>query len=142
MSIHGWRWWDIGKDGSLLSVNNLVWPPDEELKAECEFGNAGSHPAITVPDFDCHCGFWAFWDPEIASGLPHLTSYFRTTKAFGLIEGWGGIVEHENGFRCQYAVPRAIVVFRGRLHPAYTQIARYRRIDDMLQTWDVNDQTL
>lgn len=134
LSVFGWRWWNLAKDTSLQSVNNDLWPPNDPLRAECKYGNAGSH-ADPAPSYDCHCGLWAFSDPEIASALPSV-GYFRVVKVFGIIEAWGNIVWHENGFRAEWAIPRAVVVLRGRLHPAY-EVDRYPSIEKMLKVWDL-----
>lgn len=139
MSAFGWRWWDLAKDGSLQSVNRDLWPPNEALKAECLFHSiaGGRHPGEKVPAFDCHCGFWAFSDPELASGLP-ANGFARATKVFGVIEAWGQIIEHDLGFRAEFAIPRAVVVLRGRLHPVY-EMQRFSSIPKMLETWDFDD---
>lgn len=137
MSVFGWRWWDISKTGGLMSVNNVIWPPNEPLEAECGTFDAkevcrqtGEKP----PVYSCHCGYWAFSDPEIAAALPS-QGYFRSTKVFGCIEAWGDIVWHENGFRAEWCIPRAVVVLRGRLHPAY-EVARFKTMNEMFAVWD------
>lgn len=91
-----------------------------------------------APAYDCHCGFWAYHDPDSAFGLPlsHNNIYLRTTKVFGVFEAWGDIVHHELGFRCEIAQVRAVVVQRGRLHPCY-EIPRYRNLDEIVERWDV-----
>lgn len=134
MSVFGWRWWNLGKDGTLQSVNNLLWPPNDVFEAECEYGMKGTH-ATKAPEWECHCGIWAFSDPEIASALPS-QGYFKVAKVFGCIEAWGDICWHENGFRAEFAIPRAVVVLRGRLHPAYDEVMRYGSINAMLAVWD------
>jgi hypothetical protein len=177
MSKIGWRWWDLGKDGSLQSVNHVLWPPNEPLQAECGFTGlpspylrsghkrtlvdvrTGERTDVStggladglahgmmltrdirvevepVPAYNCGCGYWAFWDPELASGLPKVSMYHRMTKVFGCIEAWGNIVEHELGFRAEWCIPRAVYVVRGRLHDAY-EVDRYRNIEDMIKVWD------
>ncbi len=139
MSAFGFRWWNLGRDGSLRSAafSDEVWPPNEELHAECRAASK-AHSSLTVPELSCGCGYWGFWNAEDAAVLPHI-GYFQQAKAFGVIEAWGGIVEHEFGFRAEYVVLRAITVLRGHLHAAYSDVARYRQIDKMLQTWDVGD---
>lgn len=139
MSRFGWRWWDTAPDGSLQSVNRDLWPPNDPMEAIClPAARNDPHPDEKPPAFDCRCGIWAFWDPEIASGLPYAESYFRNCKVFGVIEAWGDLVEHDYGFRAEFAIVRAVCVLRGRLHAAY-EVPRYPNIDKMLQTWDVND---
>lgn len=172
MSVYGWRWWDIGRDGSLQSVNGDLWPPNDPLKAECMasgymgFNDHHQH-VIVMPDgrrrnvpisvplgkrkngvevikegppaFDCHCGMWAYYDPEGAWVLPrsHGRSYLRHTKVFGVIEAWGDIVWMDLGFRCEYAQVRAIMVTRGKLHPTYENLVRYTSLEAITRDWDV-----
>lgn len=139
MSTFGWRWWDIAPNGSLQSVNHVLWPPNEALRAECGVRPPEIdkfHNQVGFPHLDCSCGYWAFHDPELAEGLPHSSGYFKRCKVFGIVEAWGGICWHEWGFRAEWVIPRAIVVKRGRLHAAY-EIPRYKSVDDICKVWDV-----
>lgn len=134
MSVFGYRWWEVGKTGQLQSVNKLLWPPNEPLEAVHEF-DPGVHPGQKAPVFDCMCGYWAFWDPELASTLPSHGSFAKQCNAFGVVEAWGKLIRHEYGFRAQFMVPRAVVVLRGKLHAAY-DIQRYTSIASLLEIWD------
>lgn len=139
MSRHGWRWFDLGRDGSLRSVNGIIWPPNEPLAARCEFGKS-DHPVAAVPDLECGCGCWAFYDPEDAWSLQAGWGYFANAKVFGIIEAWGGIVEHEHGFRAQYAEVRAVYIQRGWLHACYSDVIRYPNPEQLLRVWDIGTQ--
>lgn len=162
MSRIGWRWWDLEKDGALRSVNGEIWPPNEAIHAECIWheknlaasmkrfardNDLGKHSKVVhgkvvndpVPAYNCSCGIWAYYDPEIASGLPHVSGYLARTRVFGAIEAWGGIVEHELGFRCEWAIPRGVWVIRGHLHPAY-EVTRFKNLDELTKVWDYEDQ--
>ncbi len=142
MSKLAFRWWDLGKDGQLLSVNNVVWPPGE-TKASCMVmadhrGNPlpGHHPA----EPDCGCGFWGFTDPEIAIGLPfHSPIWMRACKVFGVIEGYGRTQVHDLGYRFEKCEIRGLFVKRGKLHPVYREhgIVIHRTQEDLEQMWDV-----
>lgn len=135
MSIYGWRWWDINRDGSLRSVNNIIWPPNETFEAECLYDGINHPYGQTLPAYDCTCGVWAFHDAEIAAGLPGV-GFFRTAKVFGVIEAWGGIIHHQRGFRAEYADIRGLCVLRGVLHPCY-EVPRYRNVKELCAVWDV-----
>src|SRR5215831_1336759 len=172
MSVYGWRWWDIGKDGSLRSVNGDLWPPNDPVHAEClndgiyRLSSLHQH-VIIMPDgrrrnvpvstkigkrkngveviregppaFNCHCGMWAYYDPEGAWVLPrsHGHSYLRNTKVFGVIEAWGDIVWMDLGFRCEIAQVRAVVVQRGKLHKTYSNLVRYGSLEAITKEWDI-----
>jgi hypothetical protein len=116
-------------------VNNELWPPNEPLEAECAYGKDKNHPGQKAPVYDCTCGYWAFSDPDIAAALPS-QGYFKVAKVFGCVEAWGDIVWHENGFRAEWMVPRAVVVLRGRLHAAY-EIPRYQSYSKLFAQWDL-----
>lgn len=172
MSVYGWRWWDIGRDGSLQSVNGDLWPPNDPIQAECKlvpmFGENTLHDhEIIMPDgrrrnvprtvplgkrkngvevveegppaWSCHCGMWAYYDPEGAWVLPksHGHTYLRRTKVFGVIEAWGNIVWMDLGFRCEWAQVRAVVVTRGKLHRTYDNLVRYGSLEAITKEWDV-----
>lgn len=153
MSTFGWRWWDLSSTGSLQSVNHVLWEPNEPIRASCmrhgvlseegwsqkkqgSASLAGKAHDLGVPWEDCTCGTWAFYDPELAEGLPHQGGYFKTCKVFGVVEAWGGIVWHEWGFRAEWITIRGVCVMRGRLHPAY-EMPRYRTVDELCNVWDV-----
>lgn len=92
-----------------------------------------------VPGENCTCGFWAYHDPEGAYALPHLNGgYLVNCKVFGVIEAWGGIMDHELGFRCEYAAVRAVHVVRGKLHAAY-EVSRYSSFAEIVKVWDVSE---
>jgi hypothetical protein len=171
VSVYGWRWWDIARDGSLQSVNGDLWPPNDPVLAECKLINAFGHDLhqheIIMPDgrrrnvpntvtlgkrkngveviregppaFNCHCGMWAYYDPEGAWVLPqsHGHTYLRRTKVFGVIEAWGNIVWMDLGFRCEIAQVRAVVVTRGKLHRTYENLTRYPSMEAITKEWDV-----
>jgi hypothetical protein len=178
MSVFGWRWWDLSKGGALMSVNGVIWPPNDPVKAECSVSygkdaqgnpiyNSRHGKTLILPDgrrtllphrdtpvgvrsngaevivegppaYQCHCGMWAYYDPDGAFGLPlsHGHSYLRTTKVFGVVEAWGDIVWMDLGFRCEYAQVRAVVVQRGKLHHTY-EIPRYKSLEEIVRVWDL-----
>lgn len=65
-----------------------------------------------VPDPECSCGFWAYWDglpvSDFDCSLPALRfskslGYALTLPVGGVIEGSGHTIIGEKGFRCEYA---------------------------------------
>jgi hypothetical protein len=79
------------------------WPADHDRAAKCHA--LGGHGA---PFRDCNCGWAAYYaldeEPEMAGH----------ECVWGAIVAWGRIVEHETGFRAQFARPLALL---DRRHP-------------------------
>lgn len=102
-AISGWRRWSVEMFGDVLMSNNRVkWPPYEKLKAECkaQFGAEcrGVH---------CDCGIYAYkqrTDVEQGENQPS-----AVTHVWGEVWLWGRVVEHTNGYRAQFAYPKALV---------------------------------
>lgn len=69
---------------------------------------APRHPA---PRQDCSCGVWAVKDENTIHTL--LASYSGQTLAYGRVQMWGRIYEHEKGYRAEHARPVDINVIGG-----------------------------
>jgi hypothetical protein len=88
--ITGHRCWRVEGD-TLRSVSmSHRWPHDKPLEMEGDFQHSGGIYAYKT---DCDLatkgrGYWE-WVPEC--------------MVLGTVEMWGEIVEHENGYRAQYA---------------------------------------
>ena len=114
--FEGWRAWQVGaagRDLRLLSVvQETVWPPREELAAECPRGRILARlrrpRRHEAPVERCACGIYA-------TSLDRLGSYLRrgdcrTRYVFGRVRLWGSVVECEHGWRGARAYPAEIVV--------------------------------
>jgi hypothetical protein len=99
----GWLW-------SLAMTD--CWRKNVEWKeAECRQGHR-------IPDEECMCGIWAFFDPqtmqeEFGSLAIHLLRRMtpepeRYEQVTGVIMADGDIVIHQKGFRAQFAKVAAI----------------------------------
>jgi hypothetical protein len=93
----GWLW--------SLSMTDC-WRKNVEWKeAECLKGHR-------IPDERCHCGIWAFFNPEMMEqqfGPAKLGPGTEDREEVtGIIVADGDIVIHEKGFRAQYARVAAI----------------------------------
>jgi hypothetical protein len=111
--IVGYRVWHWDSAG-LRSLNDEPWLPDRPLAARCGAAAAGgtivgragvAHDAHEAPQTSCSCGIYASKNRE------HLrrTGYER----FGIcgdVYLWGSIVEHELGWRAQFAYPKSLVL--------------------------------
>lgn len=135
MSVMGFRWLAIGPGGRLQSHCGTIWPPNEPLKAMCMFS---LHRA---PDFECGCGIYSYKDTDLAWGYqPTPQARYRQDgfKVFAAIECWGLIIEHELGWRSEYAAIRAIWS-QGTVHAVY-QVDRHRNIDGLIARYDIGDE--
>jgi hypothetical protein len=92
-----WRWDAAG----LRSLNGKRWSPRQPVAAKCGAGNA--HGAHDPPHFDCTCGVYA------AKSREHLRQLGYEGRGIrGEVHLWGTVVEHELGWRAQFAYPKTL----------------------------------
>ena len=92
-----WRWDAAG----LRSLNGKRWHPRQPLAAKCGARNA--HEAHEVPQTDCTCGVYA------AKNIEHLRQLGYEGRGIrGEVHLWGAVVEHELGWRAQFAYPKTL----------------------------------
>jgi hypothetical protein len=106
--IIGWRVWQWVAAG-LKSLNGEPWSPGKPLAAACRVSNRGrtvgrteaGHDANDAPREKCTCGVYA------SKSLEHLhTTGYERYGICGEVNLWGTVVEHEQGFRAQFAYPK------------------------------------
>jgi len=105
-----WQW-----DGSLLkSLSGESWYPRQPLTARCCLSHQPPHQ-------NCRCGIYAHKldsGPRMCSlprmsSLPRMRSAPKTSYSAcigGEVYLWGTVVEHEFGWRAQFAYPKSIFV--------------------------------
>lgn len=94
-----WRWDAAG----LRSLNGKPWSPRQPLAAKCGAGNA--HDAHEPPHLDCTCGVYA------AKNIAHLRQLGYEGRGIrGEVHLWGTVVEHEFGWRAEFAYPKSLVL--------------------------------
>jgi hypothetical protein len=110
--IVGYRVWQWDAAG-LKSLNGELWVPGQRLSAICRADATGSisglanvlHKASELPHFKCTCGIYA------AKTLERLRQCgYSRFGVYGEVHLWGTVVEHERGWRAQYAYPKAFVL--------------------------------
>jgi len=90
-----WRW-----DAGLKSLNGIQWQPHQALTSVCRA--QGSHE---IPEARCTCGIYA------SKSLSHLRRLgYMENRVHGEVNLWGTVVEHQDGWRAQFAYPRNLVV--------------------------------
>ena len=112
--IIGWRAWNVidwtdekGERSARLAALSINgghgWPPLAPMVASCTEAHA-------APQNDHTCGIWAV--RSRASAL-EAVSTFKTlaTWALGRVNLWGDVVEHDDGWRAQFAYPFELDVY-------------------------------
>jgi hypothetical protein len=105
-----WKWENTG----LKSLCGERWRPGQSLAARCRasvvvgpiVGRAEAvHDAHEVPQTDCTCGVYA------AKNLEHLRQFgYEGRGIHGEVYLWGTVVEHELGWRAQFAYPKSLIL--------------------------------
>jgi hypothetical protein len=106
--IIGYRVWQWDTTG-LKSVCGEPWHPGQPLVAGCRVYSAGkivgraeaAQGGHVVPQADCTCGVYA------AKNLEHLRQFgYERYGIYGEVYLWGTVIEHEQGWRAQFAYPK------------------------------------
>jgi hypothetical protein len=114
-AIVGWRSWLLahGPDGPELRsiVYQHPWPAQEPLFMHCEQGGCLGARWAAQPHT---CGIHAFKDRADAMRFPETWESRRfqdgvtSLYVIGQVSLWGRVVEHERGYRGQFAYPFAL----------------------------------
>lgn len=123
-----WRNWRLRiATGDLVSMSGgYPWPRGEPMVAGCDLepiigASGASHIAdgsdVEYPSIICTCGIWVYNDPEVA--IEKAASFgdwvmnpvdLYSIVVAGQVSIWGKLVDHERGFRAQYAYPYSVRV--------------------------------
>lgn len=114
--VVGYRSWIFSKKyivlGSPLQRESTqdyyqrgVWNPGVAFSAQCD--SALKHASL--PGDFCTCGIYALSTLEAARAyFNHRQTLEGVTLLVGSVTLWGRVVEHEQGFRSQYAYPKTL----------------------------------
>ena len=105
-----WKW----NGTKLVSLNDEAWPPGKSLVADCKHSNGRHQP----PHKGCECGIYAAKSPEQLKGMEHVDPLIS-----GEVNLWGTVVEHEFGWRAQYAYPKSLILPLELIPPSTEEIA-------------------
>jgi len=101
--VIAWRAWALTgrRDGTGLLLRPVAgrsrpWKPLEASEAACKA--ARFHAA---PNIDCTCGLHGAHSPEILRKA-------KTPAVLGRVALWGRVIEHELGYRAQFAYPQRL----------------------------------
>jgi hypothetical protein len=110
--VVGFRVWQWDATG-LKSLNGEKWIAHQPLSAVCRAAASGSiaglstatHNPAESPYFSCTCGVYA------AKTTEHLHQCgYKKFGVHGEVYLWGTVVEHEGGWRAQFAYPKTFVL--------------------------------
>ena len=127
-TLTGYRVWPILKSdlGYVLGSyhDNFIWIPGQPTKASCNelmaervaetYGEIVRGPCQVAPNPSCSCGLYGAITPKEA--VNNLVQYFLTPAqdtefiAYGRVDLWGRVVEHEYAYRAEFAYPKEISV--------------------------------
>jgi hypothetical protein len=107
MPVVGYRVWSWDAIG-LKSLNGELWMPGQSLSAACrKLAGRAEHGYVTheAPHEDCTCGVYS------AKSLDHLRTFgYMQYGIYGEVWLWGTVVEHQLGWRAQFAYPKKLVL--------------------------------
>lgn len=99
----GYRVWAWNEQRQLHSLyNGEPWLPYIAKQATC----AGINHGLTSPEERCSCGIYAF--SSLGRLLREMPSVHDGKRVFGEVALWGTVIEHEHGWRAEYAYPRVL----------------------------------
>jgi hypothetical protein len=96
-----WSWDTIG----LKSLNGELWMPGQRLSAACRTLAGRAEDGLAVhdaPQMTCTCGVYAAKSLDCLRAL----GYMGYGSIYGELYLWGTVVEHQLGWRAQYAYPK------------------------------------
>lgn len=108
--VVGYRVWQWDAAG-LKSLNGELWLASQPLSAVCRADRSGSiaglskatHDPAKSPQLNCTCGVYA------TRTIEHLRQCgYRKFGIHGEVYLWGRVVEHERGWRGEFAYPKAL----------------------------------
>ena len=98
--IIAYRVWVLSPSG-LTSINGEFWPPNQRLEARCKRSPNSHEP----PHGKCSCGIYA------AKSVDQLRRIgYADLGVCGEVYLWGTVVEHELGWRAQFAYPKSLLL--------------------------------
>ncbi len=99
VAYRAWAFSPPAKDPILKSLNNFMpWAPDRWTRAQCLFPRANGVPH-TAPLERCSCGIYA----AKTMALPVMLAQQQAQALVGRVELAGKIIEHDDGYRAEFA---------------------------------------
>src|SRR5438876_462828 len=101
--LAGLRSWSLADQDRALGglFQRVAWPAGRPLRAACL---VNSHAA---PAPACSCGIYALHPTRAAARA--LQEVASPPDVVGIVEAWGAVEVHPDGFRAEYARPNSLV---------------------------------
>jgi len=127
----------VKTSSNIFSLNDVSWEPNKHMAAECWVSPAlkhwragrellaGTYDALRAshdpPAESCQCCIYATKDFAQAVAM----CYTRWSCIMGEVYLWGKVVEHQLGYRAQFAYPKNFSVPRNFLPSTRPEIVEY-----------------
>ena len=97
--IIAWREWSFLYPNYLLDRGKFqAWEPRVRYEARCR-----ANEEHLAPDLSCSCGIYAYNSREgVINDFPR--------EIIGQVYLWGRVIEHEHGYRAQFAYPKSLII--------------------------------
>jgi hypothetical protein len=123
--IVAWRGWRL--EPTTCTLKSLVWstpwPKIEPLQAAVAVGREATSDPV-VPTEEGHLGIYAWRSRGQLIDIIQLDAF--TVPVWGQVSLWGTVIEHELGYRAEFAYPYSLMLleadaarFSARLRDAY-----------------------
>ena len=108
-----------------------IWQPGIPLVGSCHVMQvAAIHPGSDPPHSGCSCGVYALKQPgPPPQYTPHPNASFIGVFG-GTVALWGRVIDHQQGYRAQYAYPHTLFVQHPEI-PLPPGFPRIRAIEDL-----------
>ena len=126
--IRGYRVWGVDPSGHLMSTAWTHTWHSPAVQAECKYkgwdeeGQSRLHEEGQCPHPACSCGYYAHKEMRAAlydldTWTNPLVDYWPTYPiyAIGTCVLWGKVIEHEMGWRAEWAEPESLYVPGGTI---------------------------
>ncbi len=117
--LYGLRKWRLARDANdgirLTGHGEYLWRAlGETTWAECARRKYGEEHAVgeTAPCPSCTCGLYAWHPWATINGTGHFALHPQPggIDVMGVVEAWGVVHVHHEGFRAQYARPASLLL--------------------------------
>lgn len=133
--LRGYRYWQVKWHSDQAVLRSLyrptIWPAEGPLRATCEKRPGSlaswvrslfsSHPETHVtPQWGCGCGIYALTrldtdEPlEMSPQVYQRGLFERVVHVVGVVQLWGRVIQHEQGYRAEYARPLKLLTVASR----------------------------
>jgi hypothetical protein len=122
--IVAYRAWRTAGERLLSCTCGCVWQPRRRMTATCN--QFLPHPA--VPSWDCRCGFYAYKSEEALAASTYVRMGHEPTVR-GRVALWGRVVDHDLGYRAQFAYPQLFYLNGDALDDVIRRLAEWYAVE-------------